>query len=71
MVLALLIFFRRIQSLRALLLCFEIVSGLRVNLSKFELVLVGVVLEVENFTSFLGCKVSSFLLEEVVSIKKW
>ncbi|XP_042969093.1 uncharacterized protein LOC122301777 [Carya illinoinensis] len=46
-------------SLRALLLCFEIVLGLKVNLSKSEVILVGSVNNVSMVAAILGCKVSS------------
>jgi hypothetical protein len=45
--------------LRCLLLCFEAVSGLRINLSKSEIVLVGAVGDVEELASILGCGVAS------------
>lgn len=51
-----------IQSLGALLLCFKVVSGLSVNLLKFELVLVGIVPEPMTLASLSGCKVSSLLM---------
>ncbi|XP_042942306.1 uncharacterized protein LOC122276529 [Carya illinoinensis] len=47
------------QALRALLLCFEAVSGLIVNLGKYEMVAVGVVSRINSLASLLGCKVSS------------
>ncbi|KAF5449652.1 hypothetical protein F2P56_030075, partial [Juglans regia] len=50
----------QVQTLRALLLCFEAVSGLKVNLDKSELVPVGVVPNIRNLASLLGCRVSSF-----------
>ncbi|KAG6703329.1 hypothetical protein I3842_07G078600 [Carya illinoinensis] len=48
-----------IRSLRALLLCFEAVFGLKVNLSKSEIVQVGAVDNLSDLADFLGCKVSS------------
>ncbi|XP_041011404.1 uncharacterized protein LOC121255192 [Juglans microcarpa x Juglans regia] len=48
-----------IQAFRVLLLCFADVSGLNINLSKSELVLVGDVHDAENFATLLGCKLSS------------
>jgi hypothetical protein len=45
--------------LRCLLLCFEAVSGLKINLPKPALVLVGNVNNVESLARILGCKVSS------------
>lgn len=45
--------------LRALLLCFEAASGLKVNFDKLELVLVGNVLNTRHLANTLGCKISS------------
>lgn len=45
--------------MRCLLLCFEAVSSLRINLSKSELVPVGEVGDVEELASILGCGVAS------------
>ncbi|GMP50653.1 hypothetical protein CsSME_00017186 [Camellia sinensis var. sinensis] len=45
--------------LRCVLLCFETVSGLRVNLSKSELIPVGEVDRVPMLAAILGCKVSA------------
>lgn len=45
--------------LRCVLLCFETVSGLRVNLSKSELIPVGEVDRVPMLAVILGCKVSA------------
>jgi hypothetical protein len=42
-----------------LFLCFEIVSGLKINLSKSELVFVGVVVDVGGLAHILICRVSS------------
>jgi hypothetical protein len=47
------------RDLRCLLLCFEAVSGLKINLSKSEIVPVGVVGEVEKLAIILGCGVAS------------
>jgi hypothetical protein len=44
------------QDLRYLLLCFDVVLGLKINLSKSEIVPVG---DVENWASILGCGVAS------------
>ncbi|XP_042969367.1 uncharacterized protein LOC122302255 [Carya illinoinensis] len=49
----------QIQSLQVLLLCFEAVSGLKVNLGKSEMVVVGVVPNINSLAHFLDCKVSS------------
>jgi hypothetical protein len=48
-----------LRNLRSLFLCFEAVSGLRINLAKSELVPVGNVMNVEGLASILGCRVSS------------
>jgi hypothetical protein len=45
------------QYLRCLFICFEAVSGLKINLSKFEIVPVCNVGAVEVFASILGCGV--------------
>jgi hypothetical protein len=50
----------QIRDLRCLLLCFEAASGLRINLSKSEMVPVGEVGNVEELASILGCGVPSF-----------
>jgi hypothetical protein len=42
-----------------LFLCFEAVSGLKINLSKSEIVLVGDVGDVEGLARILGCRVAS------------
>jgi len=44
----------QVRDLRCLLLCFEAVSGLRINLSKSEIVPVGAVRDVEEWQVFLG-----------------
>ena len=46
----------QILFLRLILSRFEIVLGLKINLDKFELVLVGVVLNFEMLVDALGCK---------------
>ncbi|KAF5471044.1 hypothetical protein F2P56_011519 [Juglans regia] len=48
----------QICSLRALLLCFEAISSLKVNLLKSELVPDGLVNNLSEVTAILGCKVS-------------
>jgi len=48
-----------IRSLPSLFLCFEAVSGLRINMAKLVLVSVGNVMNVEGLASILGCRVSS------------
>jgi hypothetical protein len=52
----------QIQHLRCLLLCFEAVSGLKVNLSKSMIVPIGVVGNLEALSSILGCGVESLPL---------
>jgi hypothetical protein len=43
-------------------LCFEVVSGLKINLAKSKLVLVGDVPTVNALALILGCRLSSFPL---------
>jgi hypothetical protein len=45
-------------NLRCLFLCFEAVSGLRINLAKLELVPIGNVNNVEGLANIIGCRVS-------------
>jgi hypothetical protein len=47
----------------ALLVCFDIVSGLKVNMAKLILVLVGNVDDVVELASMLGCGTSSLPLK--------
>jgi hypothetical protein len=56
----------QIRDLRCLLLCFEPASGLRINLSKSEMVPVGEVGDVEELASILGCDVTSLPLKYLV-----
>jgi hypothetical protein len=49
--------------LRALFLCFEAVSGLKINLAKSELVPLENVDNVDGLASILGCGVSSLPLK--------
>jgi hypothetical protein len=49
--------------LRVLFLCFEAVSGLKVNFAKFVLVPVGYVDNVDSLADILGCGVSSLPLQ--------
>ncbi|KAG6692683.1 hypothetical protein I3842_10G126000 [Carya illinoinensis] len=46
-------------ALRALLLCFEAVSRLRINLSKFEIVPMGSISNISDLANIMGCKISS------------
>ena len=52
----------QIASLRAILARFEEVSGLRINLGKFELVPIGVVHNMDVLVGMLGCRQSSLPL---------
>jgi hypothetical protein len=52
-----------LRYLRVCFLAFEGVSGLKVNLSKSELVPVGNVVDVEGLADILGCRVSSLPLK--------
>jgi hypothetical protein len=47
------------RDLRCLFLCFEAVSGLKINLSKSEIVPIGDVGDVRGLASILGCGVAS------------
>jgi hypothetical protein len=47
------------RDLRCLFLCFEAVSGLKINLSKSEIVPIGDVGDVMELASILGCGVAS------------
>jgi hypothetical protein len=51
-----------LRYLRVLLLCYEAVSGLKVNLAKLALVPVGNVVDVGSLADILGCEVSSLSL---------
>jgi hypothetical protein len=48
-----------LHHLRCLFLCFEAISGLKINLAKSKLVPIGNVNNVEGLASILGCRVSS------------
>jgi hypothetical protein len=52
----------QIQNMRCLLLCFEVASGLKINLSKSMIVLIGAVGNLEALSSILGCGVDSLPL---------
>ena len=49
----------QIQNLRCLLLCFEAVSGLMINLSKSDIIPMGEIDDVEGLARIFGCKVAS------------
>ena len=49
----------QLQHLKGVLLCFEAVSGLRINLGKFEIVPVGPVADVDNLVQVLGGRIAS------------
>lgn len=46
------------RNLRCLLLCFEAISGLRINLGKSEVIPIGRFGEVQVMVDILGCRVS-------------
>jgi hypothetical protein len=48
-----------VRNLRCTFLCFEAVSGLRINLGKSELVPIGGVEDVESLAYILGCRIGS------------
>jgi hypothetical protein len=45
----------QLRNLRCLVLCFKVVSGLKINLSKSDIVPVGEVDDVEGLSRILGC----------------
>lgn len=45
--------------LKCVLLCFEVVSGLKINLSKTEMVPIGEDPDIDTLAAILGCKVSA------------
>ena len=47
------------HNLRCMLLCFEVVYGLRINLHKSEVIHIGRVRDVHVMVDILGCLVSS------------
>jgi hypothetical protein len=51
-----------VRNLRCTFLCFEAVSGLRINLGKSELVPIGEVEDVESLAHILGCRIGSLLM---------
>jgi hypothetical protein len=53
----------QIRHLGALLVCFEAVLGLKVNLAKSALILVGSVGDVDQLAGLLGCGASTFPLK--------
>jgi hypothetical protein len=46
-----------------LFLCFEAISGLKINLAKSELICVGLIDRILGFTRILGCKVLSLSMK--------
>jgi hypothetical protein len=49
----------QILNLDHMFLCFEAISGLKINFQKFELAVVGEVLHTEELASILFCNISS------------
>ena len=49
----------QIRNLRCLLLCIEAVSGLKINLSKSDIIPMGEIDDVEGLARILGCGVAS------------
>ncbi|GLT53880.1 hypothetical protein SLA2020_271180 [Shorea laevis] len=47
-----------IRNLRCLLLCFESILGLKINLSKSEIIPIGEVDEIDSLASLFGCRVA-------------
>jgi hypothetical protein len=52
-----------LRHLRCLFLCFEAISGLKINLAKSELICVGLIDRILGFTRILGCKVLSLSMK--------
>jgi hypothetical protein len=52
----------QIRHMRCIFLCFEAVSGLRINLGKSEVVPIGAVEDVDRLAHLLGCRVASLPL---------
>jgi hypothetical protein len=48
----------QLRNLRCLFLCFEAVLGLKINLSKSEIIPVGEVVDVESLANIFGCRVA-------------
>jgi len=55
----------QIHNLDHILLCFDAISGLKVNLQKSELVIVGEVPYIEGLAKILGCNISSLPLRYI------
>jgi hypothetical protein len=53
----------QLRNLRCLLLCFEVVSGLKINMSKCDIVPIGEVGDIEGLSRILGCGVGSMLFK--------
>ena len=58
----------QIRHIRALLVCFEVVIGLKVNLSKFALVTIGYLGDVDQIVGLLGCGTSDLPLKYLGSL---
>jgi hypothetical protein len=52
-----------------ILLCFEVVSGLRVNLGKFEIVAIGEVEDIGALATTLGCNVAALPMKYLGLLK--
>lgn len=50
-----------VDYLRCVLLCFEGISGLKVNLGKLEMIPIGAVDDIDDLAQILGCKVALLL----------
>ena len=53
---------KRCEAIYYVLLCFEVVSSLALNLTKFEFILVGEVPQVELLVSVIGCEIKALLV---------
>lgn len=50
---------RQVAYLRCILTCFEVVSGLKINLTKSEIFQVGDECDIDSLAWILGCKIGS------------
>jgi len=58
-----------LHNLRCLLFCFEALSGLKINLSKSEIIPIGEVDDIESLARIIGCRVA--LLQIVEKRNRW
>jgi hypothetical protein len=53
----------QIHNLGHILLCFDVISGLKVNFQNYEVVVVGEVPHIEELTGILNCSISSLPMQ--------